>query len=336
MVTEKNVSLKRYNTFGLDYKADFVVHINTTEEAVSIFRDKHTKIDNLRIIGGGSNLLFTNDFAGTIVHPVNKGIQLTERIDEDVIVTAGAGVIWDELVNWSVENDLGGLENLSLIPGNVGATPVQNIGAYGAEVKDTIERVIAISVKDGSIREFNNEECKFGYRNSIFKNELKNCYLVWKVCFRLKSNPILRLDYGSLNDEIAKLGDTSLKNIRQAVINIRSSKLPDPAILGNAGSFYKNPVVNSDLARDLKSKYSQMPSWEDPSGGIKLAAGWLIEQCGWKGKKVGNTGVHEKQALVIVNYGNATGTEILNLSVSIKKSVHEEFGIELESEVEII
>ena len=336
MVTEKNVSLRRFNTFGLDYKADFVAHVKTADEALSILRGEHSDIENLRIIGGGSNLLFTKDFTGTIVHPVNEGIKITERINEDVIVAAGSGVIWDELVNWSVENGLGGLENLSLIPGNVGATPVQNIGAYGAEVKDSIERVIAISVKDGSIREFNNEECKFGYRNSIFKNEMKNCYLIWKVCFRLKSNPILRLDYGSLNEEIGKLGETSLKNIRQAVVNIRSAKLPDPSILGNAGSFYKNPVVKSDLALELKNKYNKMPSWEDPSGGIKLAAGWLIEQCGWKGKKVGNTGVHEKQALVIVNYGNATGTEILNLSLSIKKSVYEEFGIELESEVEII
>jgi len=218
----------------------------------------------------------------------------------------------------------------------VGASPVQNIGAYGVEVKDTIEKVRAVSLIDGTVTEFSNKECRFGYRNSIFKGHIKGNYLITKVYYRLATTPLYKLDYGSLNDEVIKLGKPSLKNVREAVINIRRSKLPDPEKIGNAGSFFKNPVVSFSVAEDLLMSYPRMPVYKDLSGGLKLAAGWLIDHCGWKGKRVGDAGVHEKQALVLVNFGNATGREIFNLSEAIKKSVQDKFGVELEREVEVV
>jgi UDP-N-acetylmuramate dehydrogenase len=265
-----------------------------------------------------------------------EGITLEGKKDNDVIVSAGAGEIWDKLVESTVNNGLGGIENLSLIPGHVGAVPVQNIGAYGAEVRNTIERVRAISLEDGSIREFTNEECRFGYRDSIFKGELKGKYLITRVYFKLSTKPKLCLEYGSLKEEINKLGSTSLGNVRNIVISTRQSKLPDPDQIGNAGSFFKNPVVNDSIVDDLKKRYPKLPVFKDHSGGSKLAAGWLIEQCGWKGKRIGDAGVHDKQALVIVNHGNATGKELFDLSEQIKKSVADKFGIILEREVEVI
>jgi UDP-N-acetylmuramate dehydrogenase len=336
MLVDKNVSLKKYNTFGLDYMAECIIHLKTEQEAVSLFKNQNSCKKPFLIIGGGSNLLFTCDFKGTILLPQFAGIMVEEEDQDTVLISAGAGVYWDKLVEWTVDNGYGGLENLSLIPGKVGATPVQNIGAYGVEVKDSIEKVRAVSVEDGSIAEFSNEDCRFDYRNSIFKGKNKHKYLIVKVYYRLKTKPLLKLDYGSLNDEIKKLGDITLKNVRQAVINIRKSKLPDPEYIGNAGSFFKNPVVTTDFAESLKKSYPQIPAYVDTSGGIKLAAAWLIDQCGWKGKRVGNAAVHDKQALVLVNYGLATGSEIYNLSESIKSSVREKFGVDLEREVEVI
>jgi UDP-N-acetylmuramate dehydrogenase len=332
----KNVSLKAYNTFGLDYKADYVIHIKNEEEAISLFKGDKILGKPLFILGGGSNILFTEDFKGTILHPGIGGIKVEKQDKENVIISAGAGVNWDKLVEWTVNNGYGGLENLSLIPGLVGATPVQNIGAYGVEVKDLIEKVTVVSIEDGSISEFSNGDCRFGYRNSIFKNELHGKYLITKVFFKLNLKPILKPDYGSLTEEIKKIGDITLINIRQAVINIRRSKLPDPEIIGNAGSFFKNPVINNPLADKLKSIFPKMPVYDDKSGGTKLAAGWLIDQCGWKGFRKGDAGIHEKQALVLVNYGNATGKEIYNLSELVRKSVKEKFDIDLEREVEVI
>lgn len=336
MLIDRNISLKKYNTFCLDYMAECIIHLKTEEEAVSLFKNQNSYKKPFLIIGGGSNLLFTNDFKGTILLPEMDRIIIEAQDEEDVIISAGAGVNWDNLVGWSVDKGYGGLENLSLIPGMAGATPVQNIGAYGVEVKDVIEKVRAVYVEDGSITEFSNVDCQFDYRNSIFKGKNKGKYLIIKVYYRLTTRPLLKLDYGSLNDEIKKLGDTTLKNVRQAVINIRKSKLPDPENIGNAGSFFKNPVVTADFAENLKKSYPQIPAYDDPSGGIKLAAGWLIDQCGWKGKKIGNAGVHDKQALILVNYGNATGKEIWFLSEKIKESVREKFGIELEREVEVV
>ena len=335
MLFDRNISLKKYNTFGLDYMAECIVHLKTEEEAVSLFKNKDLYKKPFLILGSGSNLLFTSDFHGTVLLPEMDGIIIESKSHEETIISAGSGVIWDKLVEWSVEKGYSGLENLSLIPGKVGATPVQNIGAYGVEVKDFIEKVRAVSVDDGSIAEFSNKDCRFDYRNSTFKGENKRKYLITRVYYKLKNNPLLKLDYGSLNNEIKSLGDISLKNVRQAVINIRQSKLPDPEIIGNAGSFFKNPVVTVSLADYLKSSFPGMPVYED-KGGKKLAAGWLIEQCGWKGKMIGNAGVHDKQALILINHGNANGKEIWVLSEKIVKSVRDKFGIELEREVEVV
>ncbi len=331
-----NISLKKYNTFGLDYKADCLVILKTEEEAAVYLRNRESSIQNLFIIGEGSNILFTNDFNGTIVHPGIEGIKIEGQDEKSVIISAGAGLNWDKFVEWCVNKGYGGIENLSLIPGTVGATPIQNIGAYGVEVRDTIYKVKAVFLADGMFREFTNEECRFGYRDSIFKNDLKGKYLITRVFYRLKTNPIFNTNYGSLREEAEKNGPLSLNTVRQAVINIRRSKLPDPSQIGNAGSFFKNPVVSIDEAQKLKEKFPGIPSYADPSGGIKLAAGWLIEQCGWKGKMIGDAGVHEKQALVLVNYDKATGKEIYDLSERIGESVNEKFGISLEREVEII
>jgi len=335
MVLE-NVSLKSYNTFGLDHTSEFFITLNSERESSDVFKDGRSVIKPLLILGGGSNMLFTADFKGTIIHPQIGGIYIEDKKPDYAIVSSGAGINWDSFVEWTVNQGFGGIENLSLIPGTVGASPVQNIGAYGAEVKDSIEKVRAVSLKDGSIREFSNNDCKFGYRNSIFKNEIKGRYLITRVYFKLNSNSLLNLNYGPLKDEVDKLGSVTLKNVRQAVINIRRSKLPDPEIIGNAGSFFKNPVVTSVAAVSLKNSYPDIPVYEDQSGGIKLPAGWLIEQCGWKGKRIGDAGVHEKQALVIVNHGGATGKEIYGLSEAVKKSVWEKFGVELEREIEVI
>jgi UDP-N-acetylmuramate dehydrogenase len=336
MTIYENAPLKKFNTFGLDYFANKLIHIKTEEEAVSLFNGKTKWEKPLLILGGGSNILFTSDFNGTILYPEMKGIKIEEKNNESVIVSAGAGLNWDEFVSWTVTRGFGGLENLSLIPGNVGATPIQNIGAYGIEVKDLIVRVRTINTIDATTRIFSNSECEFGYRNSIFKNKEKGKYLVTRVYYRLNLSPVLNLSYGSLIEEVNKLGQESLENVRQSVINIRRSKLPDPELIGNAGSFFKNPVVSSSFADGLKNKFPEMPIYDDKDGYKKLAAGWLIDQCGWRGKRKGNAGVHDKQALVLINNGKATGKEIYDLSCEIKKSVHEKFGVDLEREVEVI
>jgi UDP-N-acetylmuramate dehydrogenase len=332
----KNFSLKNFNTFGLDYKSDIFISVKSEEAAINFVREKKNRLNPLFIAGSGSNLLFVDDYKGTILHPELKGIRVEDRDTKNILISAGAGVIWDDLVEWSAENGYYGLENLSLIPGTVGATPVQNIGAYGTEIKDTIEKVRAISVDGGSVVEFARDECKFGYRTSIFKNSQKGNYLITRVYYKLSLLPMINLSYGALKDEVAKLGNVTLRNVRQAVINIRQSKLPDPKEYGNAGSFFKNPVVPKTLAEDLKKEYPELPFFEDKQGKVKLAAGWLIEQCGWKGKRIGDAGVHNRQALVIVNFGNATGKDIYILSEEIKRSVYARFGIELEREVEIV
>jgi UDP-N-acetylmuramate dehydrogenase len=336
MRIQKNISLKPYNTFGIDCQANCVIHIKTEREAKAFFMQEFSWKKPLLILGGGSNILFINDFKGTILCPEFGRIRIEEQNNENVIISAGAGINWDKLVEWAVNFGFGGLENLSLIPGHVGAASVQNIGAYGVEVKDTIIKVRTISVADDSVRFFSNEECKFGYRNSVFKNEEKGKYLVTRVWFKLKIHPEPHLGYGSLKKEVKKFGAPNLKNIRKAIINIRQSKLPDPKVIGNAGSFFKNPVVRKPAAGELKKKYPQIIYYDDPSGGTKLAAGWLIEQCGWKGKRTGNAGVYDKQALVLVNHGKATGKEIFDFSEEIRKSVRRKFGVELDREVEVV
>lgn len=332
----RNVSIKKHNSFGIDHKADTLITITSEDEAISILKEKVNIKYPILIIGSGSNILFTKDFKGTLLHSEIDVIALEEEQNDNVIISAGSGINWDDFVEWTVINGYGGLENLSLIPGTVGASAVQNIGAYGVEVKETIYMVRAVSVDDGSIREFSNNECRFAYRNSIFKNSLKCKYLITKVFFKLAMRPLFHLNYGLLEEEVKKTGEPTLRRVRKAVIDIRRRKLPDPNILGNAGSFFKNPVVSNSVAEIIKNQYPKIPMYEEQSGGKKLAAGWLIESCGWKGKRIGNTGVHENQALVLVNYGNATGKEIYLLSEKIKKSVKQKFGINLEREVEIL
>ncbi len=336
MLIFKNIPLNNYNTFRLGYKADCLVRVKTEREAVAFMRKNFSWKDPLLIIGDGSNILFTNDFRGTILKPELKGIRIEKSSGSEVIVSAGAGVKWDNLVKWTVEKGLCGFENLSLIPGQTGAAAVQNIGAYGTEIKETILKVRSISTQDGSVRIFDRDECNFGYRSSVFKTTEKGKFLVTRVWFRLSNDKRFKIDYGSVREEINKLGEINLANIRQAVINIRRNKLPDPDITGNAGSFFKNPVVSVEKAADLKKLFPGMPCYEQNSSDVKLAAGWLIEQCGWKGRSIGNAGVHEKQALVLINHGSASGEEIFTLSEMIKNSVKNKFDIELEREVEVI
>ncbi len=335
MIYER-ISLKKFNTFGINVRADHLASFKLEDNAVHFFRRNMGTEQNYLVLGGGSNILFTGDFHGTIIHPEMEGIIMEGKKEADIIISAGAGVRWDSLVESTVNNGLGGLENLSLIPGCVGAVAVQNIGAYGVEVKDVIEKVRAISLFDGSIREFTNSECKFGYRDSVFKHELKGKYLITKILFRLSTRPKLCLEYGSLKDELSKLGSTSLANIRKIVISTRQAKLPDPEQIGNAGSFFKNPLVSESVMGGIQKKYPKLPVFRDRSGGVKIPAGWLIEQCGWKGKRIGDAGIHEKQALVIVNHGNATGRDLFDLSEKVRKSVADAFGIDLEREVEVI
>jgi UDP-N-acetylmuramate dehydrogenase len=332
----RNFSLKSFNTYGLDYRADIFISLDSEEEAEQLIKSGNQITYPILILGGGSNLLFISDFNGVLIHPLFEGINIEEEKPDYVIVSAGAGMNWDSFVKWAVNHGFGGIENLSLIPGNVGASPVQNIGAYGVEVKNTIYKVRAVSLTDGKLREFSNAECRFGYRDSIFKKDLKGKYLITRVFYRLTTIPSFVTEYGSLRDEAEKLGFLTLKRVRKAVINIRKSKLPDPSVIANAGSFFKNPVVSISEAEILRYKYPDIPSYTDPSGAIKLAAGWLIEQCGWKGKRIGDAGVHDKQALVLVNHGKATGKEIYDLSERIRESVYEKFGVKLEREVEII
>jgi UDP-N-acetylmuramate dehydrogenase len=336
MIIYENVPLKKYNTFRVDYMADCMIHIMTEKEAKSFFSGIVDYKRPLLILGSGSNILFTSDFKGTILYPELKGIKIEEKNNDTVVVSAGAGIIWDDLVSWTVNKGFGGLENLSLIPGKVGATPVQNIGAYGEEVKDKILKVKTIRINDGSTRIFNNNECEFGYRNSIFKNSEKGKYFITRVFYRLTVRPLLNLKYESLKDEVSYLGGETLKNVRQGVINIRRSKLPDPELTGNAGSFFKNPVVENDFAASLKKEYPEMPLYKDQEGFMKLAAAWLIDRCGWKGEKRGDAGVHDKQALVLINYGKATGKDIFELSEEVRKSVFAKFGVDLEREVEVV
>ena len=338
MMIYKNVSLKKYNTFGLDYKADCMIHLENEQEAIEFFNGNVVWNKPFLVLGSGSNILFTQDFKGTILYPEMSGIKIEEKDSNvgEVIVSAGAGINWDDFVAWTVDRGFGGIENLSLIPGKIGATPVQNIGAYGIEVKDQIVNVRALNINDGSIRIFENNECEFGYRNSIFKKSEKGRYLVTRVSYRLSINPHLNLRYDSLKEEVNKLGPETLQNTRQAVINIRRNKLPDPEIIGNAGSFFKNPVVKKSVVANLKNLYPDLPVYSDHEDYMKLASGWLIDRCGWKGKRRGDAGVHEKQALVLVNYGKATGKEILDLSEEIKESVRDKFGLDLEREVEVV
>lgn len=334
---QENFSLKDYNTFGVDAKANYFFEFTEPEDLITFFNANNDWAEgNILILGGGSNLLFVQDFDGLVIHANVPGIKVVNEDRNNVWIEAGAGVTWDELIEYSVHFGWGGLENLSLIPGKVGAAPVQNIGAYGVEACDYISTVNGFDLKTMSEYTIAKNDCVFGYRDSIFKHQLKNRFIITSVVFRLDKFPDFKLNYGDLETEVEKLGGATLKNIRKAVIAIRESKLPDTKILGNAGSFFKNPVVDVATAEELKTKYANIPVYPASEGKTKLAAGWLIDQCGWKGFKDGDTGVHEKQALVIVNYGNASGQQIFNLSEKVKQSVFKKFKVELEREVKVV
>lgn len=334
---EKNFSLQKYNTFGLDAKGRYYFEF-TEEEDLPAFLCNFEEWQCLPLLflGGGSNLLFTADFGGLILHVNVPGIAIVKEDDRQVWLESGAGENWDNFVSWCVNSGYSGLENLSLIPGNVGAAPVQNIGAYGVEAGECVSSVKGFDLKTFDFREIPAESCEFGYRDSIFKRQLKGRFIVTSVIFKLNKFPVFRMNYGDLNEEVEKSGGPSLKHIREAVLAIRRRKLPDPEILGNAGSFFKNPVVKQNRAAELKATFPALPVYPAGTGYSKLAAGWLIEQCGWKGFRTGDAGVHEKQALVLVNYGKATGEQLLELSRKIRESVMDRFSVDLEPEVLLI
>lgn len=332
MTVRDNCSLADRNTFGMDVRADSLLDWATTDELKNALHDIERPV---LMIGGGSNLLFMGDFKGTVLHSTITSIEIIGSTDDHVHVKVGAGVVWDDFVAWCTVNGFWGVENLSAIPGEVGASAVQNIGAYGVEAKDVIDTVQTISLADGSERDFCNSECNYAYRQSIFKNELKGQYAVAYVIFTLSKVPQPKLGYGALEQEVERRGGPTLANIRQAVIAIRESKLPDPKVLGNAGSFFMNPVISEQEFNDIKSDYPDVPSYPAP-GGIKVPAGWLIEKTGWKGRSLGPAAVYDKQALVLVNKGGATGADIKRLADTIIADVKQKFGITLSTEVNYI
>lgn len=335
MNIQTNFSLKNYNTFGIAAKAKSFVEVQNTTELAAILKENQ----DIFILGGGSNMLLTQNIEKLVVHVNLKGISVIQEDENNVWVTANAGENWHEFVMWCLERNYGGIENLSLIPGNVGTTPIQNIGAYGVEIKDTMAFCEAMKIATQEIKQFSNQECQFAYRESIFKNELKNQYIITSVTFKLtKSQHKQNTSYGAIEAELANqnIQNPTIKDISNAVIAIRQSKLPDPKELGNSGSFFKNPIIAKSLYEKASQQFPEMPHYTVSETEVKIPAGWLIEQAGFKGKRFGDAGIHKNQALVLVNYGNATGTEILAVSKNIQATILEKFGIAIEAEVNII
>jgi UDP-N-acetylmuramate dehydrogenase len=334
----QNISLKPFNTFGINVFSSFFSAFSNIQELAELLEFSEKEKLNCLTIGGGSNLLFTKDYDGIIIKNELDGIELVREDDSYYFVKAAAGVGWHNFVLHCIENNYGGVENLSLIPGSVGATPLQNIGAYGVELKDVFYELEAFNITTKTITKFSLNDCAFGYRESVFKRQLKGKYIITSVTFKLTKQPVFNTKYGAIEQELEKMGCTelSIKNISNAVINIRSSKLPNPKEIGNAGSFFKNPVIDNELYAKLISLYPTIPVYPAPNNKHKLAAGWLIEQCGWKGYRKDDAGCHSKQALVLVNYANASGKEIYDLSSEIVASVQQKFGVDLEREVNII
>lgn len=336
MNTIKFLSLKEYNTFGIDAKSVYSFFCYDETELISFLKSETAKKNPYYILGEGSNVLFSGDYNGIVIFMKNKGIKMIHQNDDFVFVKASSGEHWDDFVDYCVENNYGGIENLSLIPGTVGASPIQNIGAYGVEVKDIIFELEALNRETLETETFKNEECKFGYRSSIFKNELKNQYIILNVTFRLLKKHLLKLDYGTIKTVLKDIKSPKIKDVRQAVMKIRKTKLPDPIEFPNAGSFFKNPIVTTDFFKKLKTKFPELVSYPAKDGDLKLAAGQLIDLCNWKGKRINGVGVHDKQALVIVNYNNVEGKDILNFSEKIQASVFDKFGVRIEREVTVI
>ena len=336
MQFQENISLKPYNTFAINATARYFANFKTTESLLAILADMPSK--KLLVLGGGSNILFTGDFDGVVLKNEFGGIEKVSEDEDFVYVKCGAGENWHQFVLHCIANNWAGVENLSLIPGCTGASPMQNIGAYGVELKDVFHELTAFHVHEKGNYTFRLKDCEFGYRDSVFKRKYKDQFIILDVVFRLYKQPRFNTSYGAIAQELENMGVStlSISAISQAVVNIRSSKLPDPKDIGNAGSFFKNPSVSAEKYQKLEKKFNGMPAYNNPDGSVKLAAGWLIEQSGWKGYRTGDIGVHAKQALVLVNYGNAKGGEIYELSERIKKSVIEKFGVELEREVNVI
>lgn len=319
----------------MDVTAEAFVTIDNAAH-LSILSADTTLPKPIHVLGGGSNVLLKAPVKGTVILNRIKGITVVQEDANHVWLRVGAGEVWHDLVLHAIGNSLGGIENLALIPGTVGAAPIQNIGAYGVEVKDTITEVEGWDCLEQRFTSFSNEDCRFGYRDSVFKGLFKGRIAITAVTFRLHKTPQLHTEYGAIRDELTAMGTTpSVQSIAQAVINIRRSKLPDPAEIGNAGSFFKNPTISASAYQALKEKHPMIPSYPAGPGMVKVPAGWLIESCGWKGKRQGDTGVHARQALVLVNYGRATGTEVWALSEAVLQSVKQTFGIELEREVQV-
>lgn len=333
----RNFSLKNHNSFGIDVRANRFISVENTDDLRTILRK--TYASEVFILGGGSNMLLTGDIKKTVIHIGIKGKEIISETEDQVLIRAAAGENWHEFVLWSLEQNYGGLENLSLIPGNVGTAPIQNIGAYGVELKDSFVSCHAMNIQTLEEREFSLEDCEFEYRNSVFKNQLKGQYIITSVNFRLtKKDHSLHTDYGSIKAELESSGIDSptIRDISNAVISIRQSKLPDPARLGNSGSFFKNPVIPVKQFEKLQEKFPGVPSYHVSDEAIKVPAGWLIDKAGFKGYREGDAGVHSNQALVLVNYGEATGQEILALSEKIQREIKKKFGVQLEPEVNII
>lgn len=338
MLLQQNISLKNYNTFGIDVIAKYFTSFNNLDELNDILDFSKSRSENHLIIGGGSNILFTKNFVGVVAKNCLQGIEIVREDEQYFYVKANAGEVWHNLVMFCIDNNCNGIENLSLIPGCVGAAPMQNIGAYGVELKDIFYELEAYDIEEKFTRNFNLIECEFGYRESVFKRTLKNKYIITTVTLKLNKQPNYNTKYGAIEQELEQMGCTELsaRNIAQAVINIRKSKLPNPAEIGNAGSFFKNPIVDESLYLQLKQDYPNIPVYPASNNKFKLAAGWLIEQCGFKGFRKNDAGCHTKQALVLVNYGQASGQEIFELSCEIIETVKHKFNVELEREVNII
>lgn len=332
------INLKKYNTFGIEASCTHFTELNTIDDFIELIKSPIYKNNPKLIIGGGSNLLFTKDFKGLVIKNALKGIELIENGENKVKVKAMAGEIWHEFVLYCIKNNFAGLENLSLIPGCVGASPMQNIGAYGVEIKDHFFELEALDMVNGKIKVFKKEDCHFGYRESVFKHELKNKYLIISVTFLLSKKAEVNTSYGAIRSELDLMGikEPSIKDVSDAVIRIRQSKLPDPAVMGNAGSFFKNPEITNEQFERIKKDYPEIVSYPQANGKIKLAAGWLIEQCGLKGTELKGAAVHSKQALVLVNKDHATGSAVYELSTLVLNKVTEKFGVDLEREVNII
>ena len=334
---QEHISLKPFNTFGIDVNARYFTSFKTKGELSEALNFKPKTSNKKLVLGGGSNILLTKDFDGLVMKNEVEGIELVKEDEAHVYLKVGAGVNWHSFVMYCVQNNFAGIENLSLIPGNVGASPMQNIGAYGVEIKDVFHELEAMHAEEKNVRTFSGDGCAFGYRESVFKNMYKDQFIILNVTYRLNKIPRFNTSYGAITQELEKMTvkELSIAAISQAVINIRSSKLPDPKEVGNAGSFFKNPVIPNSQFEDLKKNFPAVVAFPAGQDHTKLAAGWLIEQCGWKGYRNGDAGCYPKQALVLVNYGNARGQEVLELSEKIIQSVIDRFGVRLEREVNI-